>query len=81
MSLYQRTVILKTKIRVENHYGVMEITGPELVETGKKQAEKFGAEIIEATVENIEKADEGITVTAGENTYSAKHVIVAAGFQ
>jgi thioredoxin reductase len=26
---------------VENHYGVMEITGPELVETGKKQAENL----------------------------------------
>ncbi|MBT2688886.1 FAD-dependent oxidoreductase [Bacillus sp. ISL-47] len=64
---------------VENHYGIMEITGPELVETGKKQAEKFGAEIAEATVENIEKADGGYTVTAGDNTYSAKHVIIATG--
>lgn len=64
---------------VENHYGVMEITGPELVETGKKQAAKFGAEIVEATVENIEKAGSGFTVTAGGNTFSAKHVIVAAG--
>ncbi|GLB61076.1 FAD-dependent oxidoreductase [Cytobacillus sp. NCCP-133] len=64
---------------VENHYGVMEITGPELVETGKQQAAKFGAEITEATVENIEKAEAGFTVTAGKNTYTAKHVIVAAG--
>lgn len=64
---------------VENHYGVMEITGPELIETGKKQAAKFGAEIEEGTVENIEKAEIGFTVTAGEKLYSAKHVIVAAG--
>ncbi|KAF0821618.1 Thioredoxin reductase [Cytobacillus firmus] len=64
---------------VENHYGVMEITGPELIETGKKQAVKFGAEIEEGTVENIEKAESGFTVTAGEKSYSAKHVIVAAG--
>lgn len=64
---------------VENHYGVMEITGPDLIETGKKQAVKFGAEIVEATVENIEKSEAGLTVTAGDNTYSAKHVIVATG--
>ncbi|WP_394140903.1 FAD-dependent oxidoreductase [Cytobacillus oceanisediminis] len=64
---------------VENHYGVIEVTGPELVETGKKQAEKFGAEIVEATVENIEKADGGYTVIAGYKTYSAKHVIIATG--
>ncbi|MBG9585864.1 FAD-dependent oxidoreductase [Cytobacillus firmus] len=64
---------------VENHYGIMEITGPELIETGKKQAVKFGAEIIEGTVENIEKAESGFTVTAGGKSFSAKHVIVAAG--
>ena len=27
---------------VENHYGVAEISGPDLIETGKKQASKFG---------------------------------------
>lgn len=64
---------------VENHYGVMEITGPELIETGKKQAVKFGAEITEGTVDNIERAETGFTVTAGEKSYSAKHVIIAAG--
>lgn len=30
---------------IENHYGVLEITGPDLIDIGKKQAEKFGAEI------------------------------------
>ncbi|MCM3706224.1 MULTISPECIES: FAD-dependent oxidoreductase [Cytobacillus] len=64
---------------VENHYGVMEVTGPELIETGKKQAVKFGAEIVEGTVDNIEKAENGFTVTAGEKSYSAKHVVIAAG--
>lgn len=64
---------------VENHYGLMEITGPELIETGKKQAAKFGAEIAEGTVDNIEKAEGSFTITAGEKSYSAKHVILAAG--
>ncbi|PAE23576.1 FAD-dependent oxidoreductase [Bacillus sp. 7894-2] len=64
---------------VENHYGVMEITGPELIETGKKQAVKFGTEIEEGTVDDIEKAETGFIVTSGGKSFSAKHVIVAAG--
>lgn len=64
---------------VENHYGVMEITGPELVEVGKKQAAKFGAEIIEATVENIEKTESGFTILSGDQSFESKHVIFATG--
>lgn len=65
---------------VENHYGVLEVSGPDLVATGKKQAEKFGAEIVEATVESITKQEEGFAVTASEGNYEAKHVILATGF-
>lgn len=64
---------------VENHYGVMEIAGPELVEVGKKQAAKFGAEIIEATVENIEKTESGFTILSGDQSFESKHVIFATG--
>ncbi|MBP2240994.1 thioredoxin reductase [Cytobacillus eiseniae] len=64
---------------LENHYGVMEITGPELVEIGKKQAAKFGAELVEATVENIEKLESGFSVQTAEHTYESKHVIFATG--
>ncbi|KQL17835.1 FAD-dependent oxidoreductase [Cytobacillus solani] len=64
---------------VENHYGVMEITGPELVETGKKQAAKFGAELKKATVENIEKTESGFTIHTGDQSFESKHVIFATG--
>ena len=68
------------KAWVENHYGVMEITGPDLVELGKKQAVKFGAEIVEDSVVNIEKKDGGFAVeTEGNGTFEAKHVIFATG--
>ncbi|GAA5345389.1 pyridine nucleotide-disulfide oxidoreductase [Planifilum fimeticola] len=68
------------KAWIENHYGVMEITGPDLVETGKKQASKFGAEIIEDSVVNIEKKGEGFAIeTAEKGTFEAKHVILATG--
>jgi thioredoxin reductase (NADPH) len=65
---------------VENHYGVMEITGPDLVEIGKQQASKFGAEIVQATVTTINKIDGGFKVVSDNGEYEAKHVIVATGF-
>ncbi|MDQ1909614.1 FAD-dependent oxidoreductase [Paenibacillus sp. GD4] len=64
---------------VENHYGVMEITGPDLVEIGKKQAVKFGADLIAATVNHISKTDAGFTVETDQGAYEAAHVIVATG--
>ncbi|RXJ04296.1 FAD-binding protein [Anaerobacillus alkaliphilus] len=64
---------------VENHYGVTEITGPDLVETGKKQASKHGAEIIEGTVGTIEKADNGFKVEVENQIFEAGHVILATG--
>lgn len=64
---------------IENHYGVKEITGPDLVETGKEQAKKFGAELVQATVTNIVKTDSGFSVETDQNTFEAKHVIIATG--
>jgi thioredoxin reductase (NADPH) len=64
---------------IENHYGVAEITGPDLVETGKKQASKFGAEIVQATVSNISKTESGFIVESDQGEYEAKHVILATG--
>lgn len=64
---------------IENHYGVAEITGPDLVETGKKQASKFGAEIVQATVSNISKTESGFKVETDQGEYVATHVILATG--
>lgn len=65
---------------MENHYGIMEISGPDLVEIGKKQAAKFGAEIVTAQVTNVSKADHGLSVEVeGQGSYETKHVILATG--
>ncbi|MCH1627653.1 FAD-dependent oxidoreductase [Ferdinandcohnia quinoae] len=64
---------------VENHYGVMEITGPELVEVGKKQARKFGAEVFESSVTSIDKIESGFKVETDNGEYEAKHIILATG--
>lgn len=65
---------------VENHYGVNAIEGPELVEIGKKQASKFGAEIVQATVSDIQKVEGGFKIESDQGAFEAKHVIVATGF-
>ena len=64
---------------VENHYGVPQISGPELVETGKKQAAKFGAELVEAQVTDVQKTDGGFRLETEAGSYEAKHVIFATG--
>ncbi|WP_042353830.1 FAD-dependent oxidoreductase [Bacillus rubiinfantis] len=64
---------------IENHYGVKEITGPDLVEIGKEQARKFGAEIVQATATDIQKTENGFRVQTDDNQYEATHVIVATG--
>ncbi|HHW37118.1 MAG TPA: FAD-dependent oxidoreductase [Bacillales bacterium] len=64
---------------MENHYGVKEISGPDLVEVGQQQATKFGAEIITDTVINIAKSDSGVTVETENQKYEGTHVILATG--
>lgn len=65
---------------VENHYGVTEITGPDLVDIGKAQAKKQGAELVQDTVMGITKEGEGFKLTTESGqTYEAGHVIVSTG--
>lgn len=65
---------------VENHYGVMDIAGPDLVNTGKEQATKFGTEIIQDTALEIVKDGEGFQIKTEQGTYSARYIILATGF-
>jgi thioredoxin reductase len=64
---------------IENHYGVTEMTGPDLVETGKKQAAKFGAEMVQDKVTNVTKSGDGFKLETENGQYEAKHVILATG--
>jgi len=64
---------------VENHYGVMEITGPELVEIGQKQAVKFGAELVQGKAQNVVKTDDGFEIETESGRFTGKHVILATG--
>lgn len=64
---------------IENHYGVMEITGPDLIELGKRQATKFGTELVEDQAVNITKQGDGFTVETEQGKYEGKHVLLATG--
>src|SRR5215475_13656586 len=63
---------------VENYPGFIDgIQGPELMETMRKQAERFGTEMV---AEDATAADFGrrpFVVRAGETTYESETVIVA----
>lgn len=65
---------------LDNHYGADGISGPDLVETGLKQAKKFGAELVEAKVTEINKTNEGFNIVTESNTIEAKQIILATGF-
>lgn len=64
---------------MENHYGVAEISGPDLVETGKKQAAKFGAEIVTAKATGIAKTADSFTIETDQGTFQAGRIILATG--
>ncbi|MGF7048549.1 thioredoxin reductase [Paenibacillus sp. DS2015] len=65
---------------IENHYGVKEIAGPELLQTGREQAEKFGAVFVEDKVIGITSDSNSVKVsTESGQSYEAAHVILATG--
>jgi thioredoxin reductase (NADPH) len=82
----KKTVILDSnksatkRAWMQNHYGVAEIDGPDMVETGLAQAKKFGAELIETAVTAINKAEEGFKIETENGTVEAKNIIIATGF-
>jgi thioredoxin reductase (NADPH) len=65
---------------VENYPGFPEgILGPELMEKLRKQAERFGPEIVYDDVANVDFTKRPFTVTAGKHSYEGKTVIIATG--
>jgi thioredoxin reductase (NADPH) len=65
---------------VENFPGFPEgILGPELMEKLRKQAERFGPQIIYDDVSKVDFSKRPFTVTAGNHSYQGKSVIIATG--
>jgi thioredoxin reductase (NADPH) len=64
---------------IENYPGIPEIGGYELVSSIKSQAEKWGSKFLNAEVSKIKKTESGFVVTAYNQQYKAKAVILAFG--
>ncbi len=64
---------------IENHYGAPDIEGPQLIETGHRQAEKLGTEIVQAEVTNVTKNGETFVIETNDQKFEAKYVILATG--
>jgi thioredoxin reductase (NADPH) len=65
---------------VENYPGFPEgIMGPELMDQWRKQAERFGAELVSDDVTRVDLTGEIKKVWVGEEEYTARSVILATG--
>jgi thioredoxin reductase (NADPH) len=64
---------------LENYYGILEITGPDLIEIGKQQAVKFGSALIANKVTDITATESGFQLATENEHFEAKHLIFATG--
>lgn len=65
---------------VENYPGFPDgIQGPELMQLFRQQAEKFGTEVRNETVESVDFSSRPFTLTTDTETYSSRAVIIATG--
>ncbi|HEU4370056.1 MAG TPA: thioredoxin-disulfide reductase [Methylomirabilota bacterium] len=65
---------------VENYPGFVDgVMGPELMETMRKQAERFGTDMIAEDVTAVNFSRRPFVVQAGDRAYEAEAVIVATG--
>ena len=65
---------------VENYPGFPDgVMGPELMDDLRKQAERFGAELVTDDVTAVDLRVDPKVVKVGENTYYAKTVVLAMG--
>ena len=65
---------------VENYPGFPEgIMGPELMDSFRKQAQRFGAETFYKNVDKLDLSQSPFKLTVGEETYLTDSVIIATG--
>lgn len=65
---------------VENFPGFPDgIQGPDLMEKMRAQAEKYGAELVDENFTATDFSQHPFQVTAGENVYQAKSIIISTG--
>ncbi|MDZ7642458.1 MAG: NAD(P)/FAD-dependent oxidoreductase [Desulfurivibrio sp.] len=86
LSRYNRRVVLidrgggrtRHALEIENYLGLERVSGKELVETGIRQVQSFGAKFRREQVLSLE-IEQGFTVVTDQARYQAPYVIVSAG--
>lgn len=64
---------------LHNHLGLLDTTGPELVEIGHRQATSAGAELVKTSVLEVVRTSSGFDLRTEAGAFAAKHVILATG--
>ena len=65
---------------VENYPGFVDgILGPDLMQNFRKQAERFGCEIIDDDVTAVDFSNSPFKITVGGKDYLSKSVVIATG--
>mgnify|MGYP001413813404 FL=1 len=64
---------------MKNYYGIEEIDGPTMVDTGLKQAENFGATLVKETAQDLKRTGSSFAITTNNGSYEAKYVILTTG--
>ncbi len=71
---------LQTTTEVENYPGFTDgIQGPELMEIFRKQAERFGAEVVSDDITKVDFSERPFKVWSGEDLHLAQAVIISTG--
>jgi thioredoxin reductase (NADPH) len=71
---------LQNTTDVENYPGFPDgIQGPELMEIFRKQAERFGAEVVSSDVTKVDFSERPFKVWSGEDLHLARAVIISTG--
>lgn len=71
---------LMTTTEVENFPGFPDgVTGPEMMDLFKKQAERFGTRIESKTISAVDFSKRPFRITSGAETWETKSVIIATG--
>jgi thioredoxin reductase len=65
--------------RVNNYLGFPDgIGGAELLDLGKRQAQRFGVTFVESDITGVAKSDGGFTVSVGERDYASTYFVLAS---
>jgi thioredoxin reductase (NADPH) len=71
---------LQTTTEVENYPGFPDgLQGPEMMDLFRKQAERFGAEVLSEDVTKVDFSERPFKIWAGDDLVSAKAVIISTG--